>query len=693
MAERSLFAELRKRKVVQAAAIYGAVAWGVTEVVVTIVEQLFLPQWVATLAVIFFVVGFPVAMFLSWTFDLTSEGIHRTEISSGRGRASIALSLVLLVAGTAGLFFLIKPSVDNRALPDLASAISPNSIAVLPFDYAGSGDDDAYLGPGLSDELRDQLARITGIRIAARSSSIAAAQISRDAKDTALKLGVSHLLEGNMRRQGNVLRVSVQLVDGNSGLALWHETFDRGRAELLSVQHEIAQQVVDVLLPESAVEIATPITQSATAHEKIMIARHYEQQVRGRETVDRELLERAIQLYREAIELDAESALAHSRLAGALMYYGDIDAAEAPAYRALQLDPGLAEAQNTYGKFLFVRGRPHMGEPLERAVQLNPNLPEALADYAWYRWVNVGPEGVADLYQRAVDLDPLNVGRYGALGVFLGVNGDIEDARDVIAQLERLFDTPDAYRAIANIYEILGDVDHAIAWTLKARDAEPGVFGHTEKLAEYYVDIGEFGIAEELWPDIGVGLLFKMRRYEEMVEQAEDLIFDFPEDVQLRVYLAGAYTYTGKPELAIQLIRNSGLLTSIANGWRGSEDFGAFYALVNAAHAAGQLEAATELVLEHVQSHYLGNSSDWWVSLNNACLHAVVGDTAAVYKRLEQILSNNHLAWEPMLKDASCFRQFKDDPAYLAVVDHFDERRALLRARLPATLASYNVSL
>ena len=76
MAERSLFAELRERKVVQVAAIYGAVAWGVTEIVVTVVEQLFLPQWVATLAVIFFVVGFPVAMFLSWTFDLTSDGIQ-----------------------------------------------------------------------------------------------------------------------------------------------------------------------------------------------------------------------------------------------------------------------------------------------------------------------------------------------------------------------------------------------------------------------------------------------------------------------------------------------------------------------------------------------------------------------------------------------------------------------------------------
>ena len=693
MAERSLFSELRKRKVVQAAAIYGAVAWGVTEVVVTIVEQLFLPQWVATLAVIFFVVGFPVAMFLSWTFDFTADGIERTAVSSRRGTASIVLSLALLVTGTAALFVLIKPELDNRAPAGVEGVLAPNSVAVLPFDFSGPNPDDSYLGPGLSDELRDQLARVAEFQIAARSSSIAAVRSSADAKDMALKLGVAHLLEGNMRRQGNVLRVSVQLVDGATGLAVWHETFDRGRAELLSVQQEIAQGVVDTLLPDTTTVLSAPITQNATAHEKILLARHYEQQVRGRETVDTDLLERAIRLYREAIELDPESALAHSRLAGALMYYGDIDAAEAPAYRALQLDPGLAEAQNTYGKFLFVRGRPHMGEALARAVELNPNLPEALSDYAWYHWINVGPQGVADLYRRALELDPLNVGRYGALGVFLGVNGDIEEARDVIEQLKSLFDTPDSYRAIASIYEIVGDVDHAIAWTIRASDAEPDKPGHIEKLAEYFVDIGDFETARALWPDIGVGLLYKTRRYDEMIEEAEDLIMDYPRDVQLRVHLASAYTRTGNPDLAIRLIRNSGLLDSVAYGWRGSEDYGAFIALVDAAYAAGQLDEARKLVTEHMASHYDGKSSDWWVSLNRACLHAIIDDDATVYELFERLLGNNHLAWDPTLKDSSCFERFQEDPAYLAVVDHFDSRREMLRTRLPTTLADYGVNL
>ncbi len=693
MAERSFFAELRKRKVVQTAAIYGAVAWGVTEVVVTIVEQLFLPQWVATLAVIFFVVGFPIAMFLSWTFDLTAEGIQRTTISSRRGTASIALSMALLLAGTAGLFLLIKPALDGRAPESNLAKIDPNSLAVLPFDYSGPNPDDSYLGPGLSDELRDQLGRVQGLRIAARSSSIAATEIGADAKAMALKLGVAHLLEGSMRRQGNILRVSVQLIDGASGLAVWNNTFDRGRVELLNVQQEIAQAVAYQLLPDSDSEIAAPITQNATANEKMLLARHYEQQVRERETVDPGLLERAIQLYREAIELDPNSALARSRLAGALMYYGDIDGAEAHAYRALELDPNLAEVQNTYGKFLFARGRPNMGEPLARAVELNPNLPDALNDYAWWYWLNVGPLGVAELYRRALDLDPLNVSRYGALGMFLALNAQPQAARDVIEQMKTLFDGPVGYRAIANLYDLVGDVDHAIAWTIKARDAEPLNTDHVEKLAEYYVDIGDFATAEVLVPNLRIGLLFKMRRFDEMIDLAEELMFDYPEDVQLRVYLAIAYSINGRHELAIRLISTSGILDTWANGRRDTEEFNALKALFNAVYGSGHIDEARDLIEQSRNMHYEGDTTDWWVAVNLACIHAILGNDVEVYRRFQQALKGEHLPWDPMLKDVECFKRFADDPAYIAVVEHFDSLRAMLRERLPSTLAQYGVAL
>ncbi|MDJ0812804.1 MAG: hypothetical protein QNJ23_03690, partial [Woeseiaceae bacterium] len=490
-----------------------------------------------------------------------------------------------------------------------------------------------------------------------------------------------------------LLRVSVQLIDGTSGLAIWSQPFDRGRRELLNVQQEIAQAVADQLLPDSDPEITAPITQDATANEKLLLARHYEQQVRERENVDPELLERAIQLYREAIELDDQSALAHARLAGALMYYGDIDAAEAPAYRALELNPRLAEAQHTYGQLLFARGHPNMGEPLARAVELNPNLPDALATYAHWRWYNLGEQGVDELYRRALKLDPLNISRYGALGAFLAVNDDYAGAREVVEQMKALFDTPESYSAIAHIYDLIGEVDHAIAWMIRARDAEPHNPQHVEKLAEYFVDIGDFETAEKLTPDLGVGLLYKMRRYEEMIELAEELIFDFPEDIQLRIYLAAVYNLTERYEQALRLITSTGILNTIRNGNRGPADYNALTVLSNTAYRSGKVEQARELVLWWRETLYHGQNAYWWVSISNACNSAILGEDDEARRLLERALEANNLAWEPNLRDAACFKRFADDPAYLAVVKHFDDRRAMLRERLPATLRAYGVAL
>jgi len=689
----SFFKELRRRKVLQAAAIYGAVAWGVTEVVVTVVEQLFLPQWVATLAVIFFVVGFPIAMFLAWTFDFTSEGIRRTAVSSRRGAASIVFSMALLLAGTAGLFFLIKPGLESRAPAGNVTKLSPNSLAVMPFDYSGPNPDDSYLGPGLSDELRDQLGRVDGLRIAARSSSIAAVQEGTDAKATALKLGVAHLLEGNMRRHGNVLRVSVQLIDGVSGLAIWNDTFDRDRRELLNVQQDIAAAVVHTVLPGSSQPIAGPATRNATANELMLLARHYEQQVREREDVDIETLQKAVRYYRSATEADPESALAQSRLAGALLYLGDIDGAEARASAALLLNPKLAEVQYTFGKILFARGSPNMGEPLARAVELNPNLPDAIADYAFWYWWNVGPEGVTELYQRALDLDPLNPARYAALGSFLAVSDRPDEALALAERAQTTFNDATAYRAIAHIYDLTGDVDHAVAWTIKARDAEPDNALHVEKLAELYTDIGDYETAIALDPDVGVGLLFKMRRYDEMIEKAELRMIDFPEDVQMRVYLAFAYNATGRFDAAIRMITTSGVLNSYSHTRRNTEESDAFTVLLNAAYGSGEIERARELSEWTQVTHYHADWSYWWVVLGRACIQAILGHDNEVRRLFQRALKSNLLAWEPMLKDQQCFKKFADDPAYLAVVKHFDDRRAMLRERLPVTLARYGVSL
>lgn len=692
MAEWSFFSEMRKRKVVHVAAIYGAVAWGVTEVVVTIVEQLFLPQLVATFTVIGFVVGFPVAMFLAWTFDITADGIVRTSLASRRGKASIVFSLALLVAGTAGLFFLIRPALQQHEAAKSPADILPNSIAVMPCENAGLDPGDSYLSEGLSDQLRDQLARVVGIRIAARSSSRVAVERGLGALEAATKLGVANIVECSIRRQGNRLRISVQMIEGASGLVVWSKVFEPGPRELLAVQQAIAEQVVARLLPD-ADAVTEPATRNATANELMLLARHYDQQVRDRPEVDEATLREAIRLYREATEADPESALAQSRLAGSLIYMGGLDAAEAPIFKALSINPNLSEVQNTLGEFYFARGLTKEASiAWARAVELNPNNPQALQNYARWRWRQHEFEGAHEMYRHAVELDPLSLEPYAALGAFLALESRYDEAYQLLVRVEELFDGAPAYRIIADIYEYLGDVDLSIAWTIRARELEPRNPNHVAKLAELFADIGDHETALRLDPN-GIGILFKARRFEEMIDIAEFAMIDQPQDLQLRAILAVAYNATGQYDSAIYVLSTTGLPDSVLNGWRSRAEMTGYGALKNALYAIGDVEAARKLARFAVEELRYTDGNEWWQTITKACELAVLGDDEGTRNSLKRAQKGLHLVWDPVLKDAPCFDRFADDPVYQAVIRHYDERRAMLRERLPATLAEFGVEL
>ena len=692
MSQNSFLAELRKRKVVQVAAIYGAVAWGVTEILVTVVEQLFLPQWVSTLAVVGFVVGFPVAMFLAWIFDITPDGIQRVAVKSRRGKAGIAASMVLLIAGTAGLFLLIKPAIQSRDTGVASVDVLPNSIAVLPFENAGLDEEDSYLSDGLSDELRDQLGRVSGLRIAARSSSVVAKDQDADAITMSAKLQVAKLVEGSIRRYGNKLRISVQLVDGANGLALWSQSFERGAQELVTVQQAIVEQVVRQVLPDTTVNVTTPATENATANELMLLARYYEQQVRAKTEVDVEILLKAIGLYRQASEADSDSALAHSRLAAALLYLGDLEAAEAPIFRALSLDPRLSEVQNTLGLYYWARGLPEAGTAFESAVELNPNNADALSNYAFWWWFQLHDDGVAQLYQRALELDPLSLSRYGALGEYLGKQGRSEETYQVIQRVKELFDDAASYELIALLYELNGDLDFSIAWTLKARDLEPENPAHIGRLAELYAEIGDFETALALEPDPGVGLLFKMRRYEDLIEIGEFLMIEEPDDTILRYLLGFAHNATGQYESAIHVLSTTGLPDSVMNGMRASSDFDGFMTLVNALQAAGESELAHELATWARKKGHT-NPRDWWVTIQKACTSAVLNLDEHALQMLEKVRESPRLPWDPTIRDSVCFQRYIDEPIYQETLRQLDQRRATLLQRLPATLAAQGVTL
>jgi TolB-like protein/tetratricopeptide (TPR) repeat protein len=699
MSNNSFFDELQKRKVLKAAAIYFAVAWGVVEVVVTIAEQLFLPQWLSTLAVILFVTGFPIAMFLSWTFDLTASGLQRTTIDSRRGKASLAGAMVLLLAGTAGLFFLIRPDLQMQERPTQVAGALANSIAVMPFDNAGQDADDDYLSEGLSDNLRDQLGQLPDMRVAARSSSIVAREQGLDAVTIAQRLGVANLVEGSIRRRGNTLRVSVQLIEGSTGLSLLSRTFERGQRELLLVQNEIAAEIAALIMPDVQAPVAKPATADATTNELMLLARHYEMEVRDREDVDVETLSKAIELYRQATEADPQSALAYSRLAGTLLYLGDVDQAEAPIFRALTLDPDLSEVQHTKGLHSWARGLPDAMQAFARAVELNPNNADALQYYAVSYWYGQDRAGDPELFRRAVAVDPLTLSRHAALGDYYAKNGLVDETQEVVERIQELFINDqsnkrvEAYRVIDALLLQIGRVDEAIAWTIRARDLEPGNGDHVARLAYLYSIVGDFDTALELEPDAGLGILFRMRRYPALIDNAEFLMIEQPYDIVVRYLLAFGHTAVGNYQDALRILETTGQPGIVLdNTVRSSADVEAFYTLVNATYASGQKEAARRLVGD-VFDPDTDDALDWWYNYHRSCGLAIRGREDEAIGFLSRIETSPQLPWEPYLRDSVCMKLLDDRPEYQQLLDNVASRKREMREKLPATLEEFGVSL
>jgi tetratricopeptide (TPR) repeat protein len=273
------------------------------------------------------------------------------------------------------------------------------------------------------------------------------------------------------------------LIEGESGLVLWSRNFERGPRELVTVQQSIVMMLVQQMIPDAGPVTAEPATLDYTANELMLMARHKLQQVRDSEEVDVEMLQESVRLYRQASEADPQSALAHSRLAYALLYLGDIEAAEAPIFKALTLNPNLSEVQNTLGSFYWAKGLPEVGRAFERAVELNPNNADALANNAYWRWFQkLSVDHVAEYFARALELDPLSLSRYAALGEFYGHAGRLDDMHEVIERMQQNFDTADAYRVTSRLLELAGRIDESVAWALRARDREPDNPDHVSKL-------------------------------------------------------------------------------------------------------------------------------------------------------------------------------------------------------------------
>ena len=254
----SFFAELKRRNVYKVAIAYGVVAWLLIQVATQVFPFFDIPNWSVRLVVLLPVIGFPVALFFAWAFEATPDGIKRTEAADAAGKHSRGRTwaYIVLIGAVLSLGVFVFERYNARKQMD-QTEFPAKSIAVLPFADFSQTHDQEYFCDGISEEILDALAKIHGLRVIARTSSFSFKGKNVDVTEIAQKLNVQNILEGSMRRDGNRIRVSAQLVSAGDGSHLWSETYECELKSVFAVQDQIALAIVDALtlklvLPASA---------------------------------------------------------------------------------------------------------------------------------------------------------------------------------------------------------------------------------------------------------------------------------------------------------------------------------------------------------------------------------------------------------------------------------------------------------
>jgi serine/threonine-protein kinase len=495
MAVSSFLAELKRRNVYRVAAAYLVVSWLLVQAASILLPTFDAPAWVMKLVVVFLALGFIPALIFSWAFEFTAEGIKReSDPESGksathhRGRKIVAVTVVLgVIAAGLFVFQFLQRGSPGTTQPDASGVPIPDkSIAVLPFLNISADKSDEYLSDGMTEELINVLARVPGLRVPGRTSCFAFK--GRNEENIFRKVGdelhVATALEGSVRKAGDKIRVTAQLIKVSDGYHLWSKEYDGDVSDILNFQTNVAEQVVKALQIQLGVNETHALTKKPTenpkAHRLYLLGRH------EFATFTETGWNNAIRYYEEALKLDPAYALAYCGLADTYVYMGseimpEIDAiAKEKEYaeKALALDPGLAEAHMSIATVLCATfDWQNALKEFDRALQLNPNLAFAYEIQAWtLNGLGRFDEAIAKT-KKAIELDPLNPFYQMALSFYQYW------ARQYDASLAQAIRTqtidpnsPMAHVLIGLCHLKTGDTAAATAELEKAKQPNPGAW-------------------------------------------------------------------------------------------------------------------------------------------------------------------------------------------------------------------------
>ncbi len=542
----SLLSELKRRNVLRMAVVYMVATWLIMQVTEVMMALAGLPTGMGEIVLILLAIGLPIALIISWFYELTPEGLTLEQnvapgesITHITGRRMDAIAISLLCAAV--LLFAYDKWWPQASIE--------KSIAVLPFANRSNDEKDAFFVDGIHDDILMQLAKISSLRVISRTSVMGYRDATKNVKTIGQELGTATLLEGAVQRVGDRVRISVQLIDTAIDDDLWSETYDRvlTAQNIFAIQSEIATEIAVALQatlgPQETIRLAKLPTTDLEAYRLYQLGR---QEIYKR-TADSP--ERAIEYFGESIRIDPNYAQAYAALSSAYLYqHFDAGAswmdalrrARPPAERAIQLDPTVAESHVALGIVNTWDGHWEIAESnFKTAIALNPSFALARTEYGILlaEILNRHDEGIIQHNEaaRLSPLDPLVHVYLSEAYVFSHRNQRALETLHHALNLDPGF--PRTYETFGMIYgQYMGRLDEAVKWNTRGLQLDPNSARLRSFLTAFYLDLGDIPTARMLIEEqIGQGvhsalaietlqlaLLLSLRKHQEALEFAED---------------------------------------------------------------------------------------------------------------------------------------------------------------------------
>ena len=512
----AVMSELSRRKVLRTMGGYAVAVFVVLQLMDAAVEPLRLPEWLPTIVVITLILGFPVVFLLAWQFDVTGEGIKRTQ-SAGlltHAQSFIMFSFMLLVTASLGLGFyqyyanvfesdatqMVQSRVERRAF-----SAPENSIAVLPFADLSADGDQAHFSDGIAEEILNLLAQVDGLHVAARTSSFAFRDEQKDIRDIGRLLNVRTILEGSIRTAGNRIRMTAQLINVEDGYHIWSQSYDRELDDVFAIQDDVASAIAEALVDSFAGLTQRPAgqTRNLAAFEAYRTGRLHWWRRSPQE------IKRAIEFFAKALEHDPLYAPAYAAIADSMVLlslYGNIttlkaiERAQPMIEKALAIDPESAEAFAALGLARWQIGQTDAAESaLRQAISLNDGyIPAQL----WLGGLlgdlgRIPEQGM--VLQQAMAIDPLNELLAINYAANQYVQGDYDTAHELLGGLLRLRpDSVTLLRTMSGFAAAHGDLVEAWELAQRSYDIEPESPVVIGTMARAWMELGEIDRAEQL---------------------------------------------------------------------------------------------------------------------------------------------------------------------------------------------------